>query len=172
MAQEQWSPAEAAERIVAGEQPARVLGVSENQIQALAVLGYNLYQQGKLGEAETMFRGIAALDNKSYFGFAGLGAVALAKRPPDLDTAYSNLSRAVELKPTDATVQANLGEVLLRQGKVEDAKPYLEKAFQLDPGHKDPGANRARAIVGGLDVIVKEVQKRLQSQAPLQAKAS
>lgn len=157
-------PAEAAKRIEAGEQPAAVLGVSQIQIQGLAALAYNLYQQGRLDSAEKLFRGISALDNESYFGYAGLGAVALAKKPPDLATAYTNLAKAADLRPTDASVQANLGEVLLRQGKFAEAKAHLEKAFQLDPGHNDPGANRARAIVTGLDVIVKELQTRLAAE--------
>ena len=91
--------------------------------------------------------------------------------PPDLNTAYEKLSRAVDINPNDATVQANLGEVLLKQGKLEEAKGHLEKAFQLDPGHNDPGANRARAIIVGLDMIIKEVQKRAAPQAQM-AKAS
>jgi hypothetical protein len=36
----------------------------------------------------------------------------------------------------------------------------MTPTFQLDPGHKDPGVNRARAIVTGLDAIVKEATKR------------
>jgi Flp pilus assembly protein TadD len=172
MAQQLLQPAEAAKRIKAGEKPASVLGVSDTQIQALAALGYNQYQEGKLDDAEVLFKGVSALDPNSYFGYAGLGAIALAKRPPDLDSAYTNLSKAAEIKPTDATVQANLGEVLLRQGKVDEAKTHLEKAFQLDPGHNDPGANRARAIVGGLDMIVKELQNRLQAQGKPATKAS
>jgi len=160
MSTQETNMTEATKRIMAGEEVGAVLGVTETQLTAIAALGYNKYQQGRLEDAETMFRGVAALDSKSYFGYAGLGAIALAKRPPDLETALSNLSKAVELKPDDATIQANLGEVLLRQGKVEQAKPYLEKAFQLDPGHKDAGVNRARAIVKGLDLVVKEAEKR------------
>jgi len=160
MSTQETNTTEATKRIMAGEEVGAVLGVSETQLTAIAALGYNKYQQGRLEDAETMFRGVAALDSKSYFGYAGLGAIALAKRPPDLETALSNLSKAAELKPNDATIQANLGEVLLRQGKVEQAKPHLEKAFQLDPGHKDAGVNRARAIVKGLDLVVKEAEKR------------
>jgi tetratricopeptide (TPR) repeat protein len=171
MAQEQLTPADAAKRIAGGEPAAEVLGVSDTQIQALAALGYNAYQQGKLDDAETLFRGVVALQDSSYLGHAGLGAIALAKRPPDLDTAFTHLSRAAELNPNDASVQANLGEVLLRQGKVEEAKKHLEAAFKLDPGHNDPGANRARAIVGGLDMLIREVQSR-QAQAKPIAKAS
>ncbi len=169
---QQVTPEEAAKRLVAGEQPASIFGVTDEQIRAIVALGYNQYQQGRLKDAETAFRGVIALDKTSYFGYAGLGAVALAKKPADLETAYKALSNAADLKPDDPTIQANLGEVLMRQGKVEQARPHLEKAFQLDPNHKEPGVNRARAIVSGLNTIVQEVEKRLQEQGQLRAKAS
>ncbi len=156
----QTTPAEAAKRIMAGEQPAAALGVTREQVLALVALGYNKYQQGRLDDAEVIFRGVAGLDATSYLGFAGVGAVALAKKPADLETAYTNLAKAAELKPDDGTVQANLGEVLLRQGKIEQAKTHMEKAFALDPDRKDPGVNRARALVAGLALIVQEAEKR------------
>ena len=164
MAQEHSATPNGADRLIAGESLKNILGVNQVQEQSLAMIALNFYQQGKLNEADTIFRGLTALDDKFYYGYAGLGAVALAKQPPDLKTAYENLSKAAELNPNDPSVQANLGEVLLRAGKIEEAKKPLERAFQLDPGHNDPGANRARAIVGGLDMIVKEVQKGMQAQ--------
>jgi tetratricopeptide (TPR) repeat protein len=160
MAEQQVTAADLVERVKAGEQPVKVLGITDNQVKAIVALGYNKYQQGKLDDANTMFRGAAALDTSNYLGFAGAGAVALARKPADLEAAYTNLSKAAELKPDDATIQANLGEVLLRQGKLEEAKVPLEKAFSLDPDHKDAGVNRARALVTGLDVIVKEAVRR------------
>ena len=171
MAQQHFSAEEAAKRIRAGESLAAVLGVSEEQLKRLAALGFVMYQQGKTDAALDLFRGVVAFDKNNYLGYAGLGAIAMAANPPDLNTAHDNLSRAVQLNPNDASVQANLGEVLLKQGKFEEARPHLEKAFQLDPGRNDPGANRARAIVVGLDMIVKEVQKRSESQVQ-RAKAS
>jgi Flp pilus assembly protein TadD len=171
MALPKVSPAELRQRMANGETMAAILGITDTQIKAIMALGYNKYQQGRLKDAETTFLGVTSLDDKSYMGWAGLGAVALAKKPPDLETAYNSLTKAADLKPDDGTIQANLGEVLLRQGKVEEAKTHLEKAFQLDPNHKDPGVNRARAIVSGLNTIVKEVEKRLEAQQP-QAKAS
>ena len=172
MAQQQISVTEAAKRIKAGEQPAAALGLTETQVKAIAALGYTVYQQGRYSDAEVLFRGVVALDNNYYLGYAGLGAIAMVSNPPDLDTAYTNLSKAEQLNPNDATVQANLGEVLLRQGKLEQAKSHLERCFQLDAGHNDPGANRARAIVVGLDMIIKEVQKRADSETAQRAKAS
>jgi len=151
---------ETIQKIVEGKAPLNaVLGLSETQIQALAAIGYNLYRQGKLNEAAKMFSGLVAVDHNIYYGYAGLGAVALAQEPPQLEEAYQNLARAAELNPNDPSVQANLGEVLLRQAKFEEAAKTLEKSFQLDPNHTDEGANRARAIVGGLQMVIQEVER-------------
>ncbi len=155
---------EVAKRMINGEQPAAIVGMTDAQMKAIAAVGYNQYQQGRLKDAETAFLGLTALDNKNFIGFAGAGAVALAKKPADLDSAFKYLSRAVELKADDAEIQANLGETLLRMGRLEDAKSHLEKAFQLDPAKKDPGVNRARAIVVGLNAIVQEATKRKEAE--------
>lgn len=165
MAQPTLAPETAAKRILSGEQLGDVLGVTEKQIQAIAAVGYNLYQQGKLTEAETVFRGLTATNNKSPFGYAGLGAVALAKRPSDLVEAYTNISKAAELAPNDPTIQANLGEVLLRQGKFDEAGKQFKKALELDPDSKNPGANRARALLTGLTAVASEVQRLKRSAA-------
>jgi tetratricopeptide (TPR) repeat protein len=160
---------ELAKRVAAGEKPAHVLGMTETQIKAIIALGYNRYQQGKLDAANTMFQGAAAIDPTNYLGYAGAGAVALARKPADLEAAFGNLSKAAELNPNDGSIQANLGEVLLRQGKILEAKEHLEKAFKLDPDRKDPGVNRARALVSGIDAVIQEAERRKEEQL---AKAS
>ena len=169
---QQMTPVEAAKRIASGEKAASVLGITDEQVKAFAALAYNQYQQGRYDDAEVLFRGVTSMDSNAFYGYAGLGAVALARKPPDLNAAYDNLSKAAELKPDDAVIQANLGEVLLRQGKLSDAKSHLERSFLSDPEHKDPGVNRVRALIAGLDILVKEAEKRNQEQGKTLAQAS
>ena len=133
--------------------------VTETQFQAIAALAFNYYQQGKLKEAETIFSGLQLLNPNLYYSYAGLGAVAMAKKPADLDKAQANLSKAAQLNPADPSVQANLGEVLLRRAKFDEAAKYFKRALELDPQQKDPGANRARAIISGLTAVAGEVQR-------------
>ncbi len=159
----------AATRILAGEQLKDVFGLDQRQIQGLAALGYNLYQQGKFKEAGTIFRGLIAADEKSYYGYAGLGALYLAHNPPDLKRAQENLLKAAELNPEDASVQANLGEVLLRQAKFDESAKLFKKAMELDPKQHDPGANRARAIVGGMNTVISELQRIERGHPPSSA---
>jgi len=135
------------------------LTLTEQQTAAIAALGYNLYEQGKMSEATTVFNGLVAIDPGNYIGYAGLGAVALASEPPQLDLAVANLREAARLNSKDPTVHANLGEALLRQAKFEEAAGAFEKALELDPEEEDAGANRARAILDGMEIVIEEVQK-------------
>ena len=59
MATQETALTDVAKRIQAGEELGAAFGVSETQLQALAAVGYNQYQQGRLDDAETMFRGVA-----------------------------------------------------------------------------------------------------------------
>ncbi|MDX2153452.1 MAG: tetratricopeptide repeat protein [Bryobacteraceae bacterium] len=151
-------PADALQQVIDGKLPLNVFfDLPAEQIQALAASAYTVYEQGRTAEAKEMFEGLVALDSTSYYGYAGLGAIALAEE--DLQTAHANLAEAAKRNPKDATVQANLGEVLLRQGKGEEAAEAFRAALELDPQGKDPGANRARAILHGMSVVVKELEK-------------
>jgi Flp pilus assembly protein TadD len=132
-------------------------GLPGEQIDAIAALGSRLYEQGKSRDAATLFEGLIALDPKCYYGYAGLGAIAL--REEKLDEAIDYLRHAATVNPKDPTVHANLGEALLRQAKFNDAATEFEQAMKLDPQERDPGANRARAILQGMNVVVHEVQR-------------
>ena len=137
------------------------MSLTQQQIDGFASLGYNFYQQGKFDEAKKIFDGLTAIEPESFYGFAGLGALELAKNPPDLDSALTNLRKAVELNPNSASIRANLGEVLLRQAKLQEAATEFNKAMELDPEKKDAGANRARAMLTGLRIATEEFKKQV-----------
>ena len=105
-------------------------------------------------EACTVFQGLIAVDPNLYLGNAALGAMDLTDGR--LDSALSHLTKAVELNPDDPSVHANLGEVLLRQARSTEALEHFQRAQALDPLSQDPGANRARAIIAGLNLAAPE----------------
>lgn len=128
---------------------------SREQLTSIATLGFNFYNEGKLDDAQIIFKGLIVADN-SFYGWAGMGAIALCKEPPELEKAQTFLSIAVKLNPNDASVHTNLGEVHLRQNNIEQAAAEFQKALDLDPERRDPGANRARAILNGLKQVTAE----------------
>ena len=133
------------------------LELSKNQLAAIAALGFRFYEQGSLRDARTVFDGLIVLDPNLYFGYAGLGALAL--RDEKLDDAVRHLKRAAELQPQDPAVRANLGEALLRQAQFTEAASEFEQALNLDLNRRDPGANRARAILQGMNLVVSEMKR-------------
>jgi tetratricopeptide (TPR) repeat protein len=144
--------------MAAGEISLRqVLGVEKQEIECIAAFGFQMYQQGRTEEAQKIFDGLIALDNNIYYGYAGRGAMALVDEK--LDDAVRWLTRAAELNPSDPAIQANLGEALLRQGNFREAASVLQVALKLDPDKKNPSANRARAILLGMQNMVQEYQR-------------
>lgn len=129
--------------------------LKKEEIDAIAVMAFRAYEQGQPGDARDIFRGLIALDSRGHFGYAGLGVIAL--REERFVEAIGYLTQAIERNPSDATVRANLGESFLRQGRFDEASREFERAMRLDPKCSDPGANRARAILNGMDVVMKEL---------------
>jgi tetratricopeptide (TPR) repeat protein len=146
-------------RISSGGDLGKYFGMAEKHLNAFAALGLQLYQQGRVKEAETIFQGMLALDHQCPYGDAGLGAVALAKEPPELEAARAHLERAAALLPEDPAVHANLGETFLRLGLFDEAASEFQKCLAFDPDRENAGANRARAIISGFDLIVAEVRR-------------
>ncbi len=152
------APVDTLTQVINGTLPLNTFfGLGEDQIQAIAALGYLNYQQGRIDDARQLFEGLVALDATNYFGYAGLGAIALSQN--DLDAAETHLRDAASRNPKDPTVLANLGETLLRQTKTEEAAGFFKCALDLDPNHADPGANRARAILHGMEMVIEELKK-------------
>jgi Flp pilus assembly protein TadD len=63
----------------------------------------------------------------------------------DLTSALAKYQAAVDANPSDPEARNNLGQVLVRQGRVADALPHLDEAVRLDPEKWAYRFNRARA---------------------------
>jgi protein O-GlcNAc transferase len=131
-------------------------GLDRRQMDEIAALGFQLHGAGRTEDAESIFNGLVALDSHVYYGYAGLGAMALAEEK--LDEAIRLLAQAARLNPGKPAVHAELGEALLRQARFEDAAPELARALELDPERRDVGANRVRALLEGMRYVIEETR--------------
>ena len=107
----------------------KILEVDADNAGALNYLGYMLADRNvKLNEALQMIT--KALDqepnNGAYLDSLGWVYFRLGK----LQDAETNLRRAVELTPRDATVHDHLGEVLMKESKVREAVAQWETSFK------------------------------------------
>lgn len=76
--------------------------------------------------------------------------------------AEAKYKQAIETFPENEVAHGNMGHVLLKQGKIEEAIPWLEKALQLDP-HLDgvpETLKQARVAMRKKSASLSEEQKR------------
>jgi tetratricopeptide (TPR) repeat protein len=79
----------------------------------------------------------AAVETDTTFahGFANLGGLLLYTGPPDY--AISTTFQAIELEPDDDLAWTQLGHIRRKQGLLEEAIPYYERALALNPQNAD-----------------------------------
>jgi len=110
----------------------------------MAVIGFQMYEQGKYNEAKTIFFGLATLDPTEGYYWTALGAVYLAE--DNLEDALDAFNTAIKANDKEIASYVNRGEVHLRLGKVMEAAQDFKSAVDLDPEGKDPLTQRARVL--------------------------
>ncbi len=89
---------------------------------------------GKPGILEIRLRHLLKLKPDHAHALNALG-YSLADRNKNLDEAYTLITKALSLSPDDPFITDSLGWVLFRQGKLDEARQTLEKAYasKADP---------------------------------------
>jgi len=148
---------------------AQLEGKTNQDLYAIADLGYDLLQEGKYADAEVIFKGLLAYNPRDSYFHALLGSTC--QRSGRLADALVSYRQATTLDPTDINSWTNMGEVLLESSaaaiRADDNKGGAEmftqavealgKAISLDKNGRSLAAVRAKALVG---VTVGAVQRR------------
>ena len=127
------------------------------EMLSMAMVGFQLYEQGRLDDAEVIFSGLNALDPRESYYLTALGAVHLAKE--DLDMALRCFNQAIKLNNKEIASYVNRGEVHLRQGKILEAAEDFKSAVDLDPKGTDPLTHRARGLAAAALEMIEQAQK-------------
>ena len=150
----------AAIETTAGKMSAREkIGISIREFQSMGSVGAMFYEQGQFDKAQTIFEGMLGLEPENDAVLSALGAVLTQRRCDEEALIY--LNKAIELNDSEISTHVCRAEVNLRKSDFEAAVNDLSRAIELDPQEKDPGANRARAMVLGIHQMI-EAQKRQQ----------
>lgn len=145
-------------RFVEGELSlAQIMGLSMDQAYAVAELGYNLFNQGKLNEALQIFEGLVVLN--PYDGYFHGMVGAIYARKGEADKALEALTHAAGLEPKDPQVFVNRAEIYLNRGSFEEALDDLKVAIELDPDGNNPAVTRARALASATVQLIQEIVK-------------
>jgi tetratricopeptide (TPR) repeat protein len=133
-------------------------GITAQEMLAMALMGYQLYEQGRYDKAQIIFEGLIALDPRESYYYTALGAVYLAG--DNLPMAQKLLSAAIRTNPHDLAAHVNRGEVHLRQGQVLEAAQDFKRAVELDPQQKDPISQRARLLATATLETIRAAQRK------------
>ena len=102
------------------------------------------HRQGRLAEAETLYREVLARDPASFDALHLLGVIQ-GQRLNHAE-AIALLSQALEIRPTDAAAHCNLGMALRGSGQSRDAVASFDRALQIDPANLAALCNRGDAL--------------------------
>jgi len=100
-----------------------------------------LHQQGRLAEAEALYRAVLAAAPDNVDARHLLGVIALQVK--NFPAAVELIGGAVQREPRHAAAQSNLGAALLQLGRDEAALTHLDHALALAPDFADALNNRA-----------------------------
>lgn len=134
-----------------------LLDLKKEQIAAVMVIGYRLYEQGRLKQAVRIFEGLAVLDQNNAYVHGIIGSIY--QKQGQLEAAIERYSRALELFPYDTNALTNRGEILLKLGRFQEAAEDFKLTIQLDPHRKDPAAIRALLLVNFVRDALKQAQQ-------------
>jgi tetratricopeptide (TPR) repeat protein len=102
-------------------------------LQQLRDQAFLHHQQGKLVEAESLYREILAQSPDDAHAFYLLGLVDLQRGRNE--TAVAHMQQAIRLKPDFAEGHNNLGHALRTMGRMDEALASIRQAIRLQPNY-------------------------------------
>ncbi len=127
---------------------AEYVGLSKEQMYAIANQGYSLIQQGCLQEAKKIYKGLVAADPYDSVFHCQLGGIYFQLK--DIDNAFREYDAAIRFNLSNVDALAGRGEIYLMKGKFEDGIADLRKALENDPNAEKQSTIRARALLFSL----------------------
>jgi tetratricopeptide (TPR) repeat protein len=109
----------------------RIVALNPRDPYALENIGTTYLQRGNLPAAKDAFTTAIASDPRSSRAHAGLGVIAFQSR--DLETALGEWKLAVDADPRNFDALFNLASELLRAGRREEARPYVQQFVRTAP---------------------------------------
>lgn len=149
----------------------KVLELDPKEIRALHNLAAALYDQGFYDEAINVGKEAIKIGSRSFVPRINVALAYLAKN--ELDDAEKYMREALdadmdnEISRIDAMV--NLGEILARQGRLDDACDTWREVLRVQPGHIDAHFNLGQAarLRGDYEKALEHWDQALRSSSEL-----
>ncbi len=121
---------------VLSEQALRAaLATRPNDNETLYYLDHVYYTQNNFQPAIKVFKELIARDSRDYRAYDNLALCYEAvNKIDDANTAFSKAEQlAAEVNPVDDWPYANHADMLVKNGRTDEALQYIEKAIQINP---------------------------------------
>ena len=159
-ADRQTDSREKALRLARGEiRLAQYAGLARAELYAVAREAHRMMGGGRVAEALTIYRGLAAADPYDSVFRCHLAAALL--RTGDAEGALSEFDAALRLNVANGDALSGRGEARLRLGQFSEAVKDLTAAAALDPKVARPSTARALSLLNA----VREAARRKKSDA-------
>ena len=139
-----------------------LIDLKKEQIAEVMVIGYTLYEQGRLKEAARIFEGLLVIDPDNACVNAILGSIY--QQHGQLEIALKRYDRALALFPYDTNALTNRGEIFMKLGRFQEAAEDFKLAIELDPRRKDPAANRALLLVNSVHDALTQAEQDIKPE--------
>ena len=124
---------------------AEAVGISREQLYAIARRGYQLFNSGKLEDAKQIYAGLVAADPFDSVFHCHLGSVLW--RMGDVEQAFDEYNASIRLNIANVDALAARGEIYLQKGELKSGIEDLKKAVESDQKGQHPASVRARALL-------------------------
>lgn len=127
---------------------AQYAGLTRAELYAVAREAYRMMGGGRLEEALTIYRGLAAADPYDSVFRCHLAAALL--RTGDAEAAIAEFDAALRLNVANGDALSGRGEARLRLGQFSEAVKDLTAAAALDPKAARPSTARALSLLNAV----------------------
>src|SRR5246127_984006 len=112
-------------------------------------------------DVKTLWHTTIRKNPTAWMAHNNLGAFLLKKG--QIDDAIDHFTKAIEIKPDEASALVNLGSALLQKGNLDEAIVKYQKALELKPAQASIHYNLANALLarGELDQAIAEYEATL-----------
>ena len=140
-------PAAAPETALVDQSPGTLRAArqrKEARVTRLLAQATTAHRQGRLAEAEPLYRQVLAIDPAHFDALHMLGVVHAqqSQHPQAIET----LRLALQIAPDNATAHCNLGNALRGFRRPLEALANYDRALQIDPGYEDALCRRGHAL--------------------------
>jgi len=123
----------------------QIVGLSEEELYAIASQGYFMFLQGKTEPARVVFEGLVAIDPRNAYYYRALGAIYW--RLKEGTKAVKQFTYAIRVAPRDIASYINRAEIYVAQRQFKAARSDLDHALRSAGANDGALTRKARAML-------------------------